>query len=203
MIFSPKTMRAEWRSFGSAVLWRRKGHDDMEQEIWKDIPGYEGEYQASTLGRIKSLERKIQSRNWYTGKPFFHTVPERILKPGRFCKTGHLSVILRRKTNGKPVHQLVMRTFVGEPPEGMEVLHKNGDPTDNRLSNLRYGTRTDNILDVYRQGGRWRKLSTDDVEAIRFGLFCGMRGVDLARQFGVSQAAICSVKKGRTFWWLK
>ena len=168
----------------------------MEQEVWKDIPGYEGEYQASTLGRIKSLARKIQGRNWSTGKPFFHTIPERILKPGRFCKTGHLSVILRRKTNGKPVHQLVMRTFVGEPPEDMEVLHKNGDPTDNRLSNLRYGTRTDNILDVYRQGGRWRKLSTDDVEAIRFGLYCGMRGVDLARQFCVSQSTICIVKGG-------
>jgi hypothetical protein len=59
-----------------------------------------------------------------------------------------------------------MLTFVGAPPDGMEVLHNNGDPTDNRLENLRYGTRTENILDVYRQGKVWRKLSVDDVQAI-------------------------------------
>ncbi len=175
----------------------------MEIEMWKDIPGYEGEYQASTLGRIKSLERTAPSKNRYTGKPFLRTVPERILKPGRFCKTGHVSVILRRGTNGRPVHQLILKTFIGEAPEGMEVLHKNGDPTDNRLSNLHYGTRTENILDVYRQGGRWRKLSIEDVEAIRLGLLCGIAGIELARMYEVSQQVISSIKHRRTFAWLK
>lgn len=175
----------------------------MEIETWKDIPGYEGEYQASTLGRIKSLERTASIRNWYTGKPALRTVPECILKPGRYCKCGHVSVILRRGTNGKPVHQLVLKTFVGEAPDGMEVLHKNGDPADNRLSNLRYGTRTENILDIYRQGGRWRKLSVDDVEAIRFGLYCGIKGVELAAMFDVSQQVISKIKNGRSFAWLK
>ncbi len=85
----------------------------------------------------------------------------------------------------------------------MEVLHINGNPKDNRLENLRYGTRTENILDVYKQGGVWRKLSTDDVYAIRFGLLCGMKGIDLARTFGVSPSVISSIKVGRTFSWLK
>lgn len=174
----------------------------MDTEVWKDIPGYEGEYQASTFGRIKSLQREAISKNHYTGKPFYHTVPERILKPGQFCKCGHVSVVLRRGTNGKPVHQLVLKTFVGEAPDGMEVLHINGNPTDNRLENLRYGTRTENILDVYRQGGRWRKLSIDDVEAIRFGFVCGIKGVELARMYGVTQQVISSIKHGRTFAWL-
>lgn len=175
----------------------------MEKEVWKDIPGYEGEYQASTLGRIKSLKRTAVSKNWHTGKPFYRTVPERILKPGRYCKCGHVSVILRKETNGKPVHQLVMRTFVGEPPKGMEVLHINGDSTDNRMSNLRYGTRTDNILDVYRQGGKWRKLSVDDVEAIRLGLRCCISGRELSMMYGVSQQTISNIKQGRIFSWLK
>ncbi len=174
-----------------------------EVEIWKDIPNYEGKYQASNLGRIKSLKRKVRSVNHYTGKDFFRTVPERILRPGEYCKTGHLSVVLGRGTNGKPVHQLVIESFVGVPPNGMEILHINGDPADNRIENLRYGTRTENILDVYRQGGRWRKLSIDEVIAIRFSLFCGIKGSDLAREYEVHPTTISSIKNRRTYWWLK
>ena len=96
-----------------------------------------------------------------------------------------------------------MLTFVGPPPAGMEVLHINGVPTDNQLSNLRYGTRTENILDVYRQGGVWRKLSIEDVESIRFSIFCGMKGSALAEIYGVSQTTISAVKRGRSFKWLK
>ncbi|MEA4972347.1 MAG: NUMOD4 motif-containing HNH endonuclease [Candidatus Metalachnospira sp.] len=172
-------------------------------EIWKDIPGYEGEYQASNFGRIKSLERKVQSVQWSTHRPFMRTVPEKILKPGRFCKTGHVSVVLRKGSNGTPVHQLIMRTFIGEPPNGMEVLHRNGNPQDNRLSNLRYGTRTENILDVYRQGKAWRKLDIEDVQEIRFAFVCGYMGVEIAEMYGVSQAVISSIKCGRTYSWLK
>ena len=172
-------------------------------EIWKDIPGYEGKYQASTEGRIRSLDYEVNCRNPYTGDLFKRTINGRVLRPGKFCKCGHLSVILGHGTSGKPVHQLIMRTFVGEPPLGMEVLHINGNPKDNRLENLRYGTRTENILDVYKQGGVWRKLSTDDVYAIRFGLLCGMKGIDLARAFDVSPSVISSIKVGRTFSWLK
>lgn len=172
-------------------------------EIWKHIPGYEGEYQASTMGRIKSLKRKVRGRNPYTGDEILRTVPERILRPGRYCKSGHLSVALRRNTAGQPVHQLVMKTFVGPAPAGMEVLHKNGNPQDNRLENLHYGTRTQNILDVYHQGGRWRKLSIEDVEMIRFGLFCGFKGVELSRMFHVSQSVISAIKHGRTYGWLE
>jgi hypothetical protein len=171
-------------------------------EEWRDIPGYEGRYQASSLGRIKSIKRKVRSVNHYTGEDFLRTVPERILRPGRYCKCGHLSVVLEHGGRGYPVHRLVMRAFCGEPPAKMEVLHNNGDPTDNRISNLRYGSRTENILDVYRIGGRWRKLNIDDVHAIRFGLYCGIRGVDLAKEFGVSQSAISAIKHGRAYWWL-
>ena len=73
---------------------------------------------------------------------------------------------------------------------------------DNRLENLRYGTRTDNILDVYRQGGKWRKLSTDDVAAIRFGLQCGIKGTELSKMFGVSQSIVSAIKNRRIFAWL-
>lgn len=175
----------------------------FETEVWKDIPGYGNRYQASNFVGIKSLQRKVRSVNHYSGKEFLRTVPERILRPASYCKSGHLSVVLEHGGIGKPVHQLIMKAFVGDPPDGMEVLHNNGNPTDNRFENLRYGTRTDNILDVYRQGGRWRKLSADDVAAIKFSLFCGFKGIDLAQEYGVSQQVISSIKHRRTFKWLK
>ena len=174
----------------------------MEKEIWKDIPGYEGRYQASSLGRIKSLKRKVRGENPYTRKEFFRTVPERILRPGRFCKCGHVSVVLGHKTAGKPVHQLVAFTFLGPRPEGLDILHINGNPLDNRAENLMYGTRTANILDVYFQGKAWRKLTIYDVVEVRKMLKAGMRGVDIASKMGISQWAVSSIKRGRTFSWL-
>lgn len=173
------------------------------EEIWKDIHGYEGQYQASNMGRIRSLDHKVRGTCHFTGEDFYRVIRGRVLKPGRYDKCGHISVVLGHGAHGSPVHQLVMKTFVGEPPEGMEVLHKNGDPTDNRLENLGYGTRTENILDVYKHGKVWRKLSVDDVEAIRFGLCCGISGKELSAMFEVSQSAISKIKMGRVFGWLK
>lgn len=173
------------------------------KEIWKNIPGYEGKYQASSEGRIRSLDHEVRGICHFTGKPFLRTVRGRVLKPGRYCKAGHLSVVLGNGTPGKPVHQLVMLAFAGPPPEGQEVLHINGDPNDNRLENLRYGTRTENILDVYRQGGLWRKLSIEDVYNIRFELLCGMKGCDIAKCHNVSDDTISKIKNGRTYSWLK
>lgn len=172
-------------------------------EIWTDIPGYEGKYQASTMGRIKSLDRLVRGKCHYTGHDFYRKIHGRILKPGQFCKSGHVSVVLEHGGIGKPVHQLIALTFLGPCPDGYEILHENGIPTDNRICNLRYGTGTENILDVYKDGGRWRKLSTDDVEDIRFGLYCGITGVELASMYGVSSTTISRIKLGRNFGWLK
>ena len=173
------------------------------EEVWKDIPGYEGKYQASTEGRIRSVDRIVFSKNWYTGEPFSRRIKGQILRPGRFCKNGHVSVVLGHGAVGSPVHQLIMRTFVGPSPVGEEVRHKNGDPTDNRLCNLEYGTRTENILDVFYQGKAWRKLDIEDVEQIRFGLCFGVSGAELAKMYVVSEQTVSSIKHGRTFSWLK
>ena len=174
----------------------------MESEIWKDIPGYEGEYQASTMGRIKSLGRKVRGKS-RNGTWFFRRVPERILRPGKYCKSGHMSVVLRKGSCGSPVHQLIMRTFAGETPLGKEILHKNGNPKDNQVKNLQFGTRTENIIDVYAHKGAWRKLSTEDIDAIRFALHCGYSGVEVAKEFDVSPSTISKIKLGRVYWWHK
>lgn len=171
-------------------------------EVWRDIPGYEGLYQASTEGRIRSLTRQItQIGRW--GTPFTRTVKGRILRPGRYCPSGHVSVVLGRGSNGSPVHQLVMLTFVSPAPEGQEVRHLNGDPTDNRLDNLAYGSRTENILDVYRIGKRWRKLTSEQAAEIKTALENGAKGSELAQKFQLSQASISNIKLGVNYWWIE
>lgn len=173
------------------------------KEYWKDIPVYEGKYQASTTGKIRSLDRIVNGICHYTGKIFDRHIKGKVLRPGRYCKSGHLSVVLGKGRAGIPVHQLILLTFEGPAPAGKEVLHINGNPADNRLENLHYGTRRENILDVYRQGKRWRKLSIDDVQEIRFGLYCGIKGIELAAMYNVSGDTISKIKNGGSFSWLK
>ena len=168
-------------------------------EIWKDIPGYEGRYQASTAGRIRSVDHRV--RLVAHGKETTRLSPGRVLRPGR-CKSGHVSVVLGHKAHGSPVHQLIMLTFVGPVPEGCEVCHNDGNPANNALENLRYDTRSENIKDVVRQGGRWRKLSADDVRAIRRRLNDGEPGSAIARDFEISHQQISHIKHGRAFGWL-
>lgn len=104
-------------------------------EIWKDIPGYEGYYQVSNLGRVKSLERKI--KHWQGG---FRLKKELILS-NLTDKDGYFRVNLYDK-NSKlkhwSIHQLVCICFLNHTPKGntLVVNHKNFNKKDNRLENL-------------------------------------------------------------------
>lgn len=166
-------------------------------ELWKDIPGYEGRYQASSEGRIRSVTHFVKCHNGA------RKMRGKILHPGRYCKAGYVSVVLGKGANGTPVHELVALTFLGPRPDCADICHTDGDPGNNRLSNLRYDTRTENILDVYRQGKRWRKLSTDDVQEIRHLLKNGKTGRAVAEKYGISESTISDIKRRRTFSWLK
>ena len=166
----------------------------MPEEIWKDIPGFEGMYQASTFGRIRSKDHYV--RIVAKGTESKRISRGQILKPGKQMATGHTSVVLGRKHGSMQVHAAVALTFLGPRPAGKEVCHNDGNPENNRLDNLRYDTRTNNILDVYRIGGRWRKLNLADIQAIANELKAGRRGSEVARKFGVSQATVSKIKRG-------
>lgn len=107
-----------------------------ENEIWKDIPEYEGLYKASNWGRVKTLDKcDIRGRKF----------KEKILKLS-YDKDGYQHVHLKHFGRDKlwPVHRLVWITFNGVIPEGMQINHINEVKTDNRLSNLNLMTCKEN-----------------------------------------------------------
>ena len=113
------------------------------KEIWKDIPEYEGLYQVSNLGRIKSLERKVRSST----KDGFRIVKEKILTP---YDNGRGYLIIRLSKQGKvkslSVHQIVAITFLGHVPNGMKYVinHKDYNKQNNNATNLEIITQREN-----------------------------------------------------------
>lgn len=117
-------------------------------ETWKDVPGYEGYYQVSDQGRIRSLDRTV--RDSRTGSK---TISGRILAPGT-ANRPYLTVVLHltgsRRT--RTIHSVVAEAFLGPRPKGLNVCYLNGDGKDNRLTNICYDTQSRNIKDTVDQG---------------------------------------------------
>ena len=106
----------------------------QEKEVWKDVPGYEGYYQVSSFGRVRSLERYV---NFYRGK---RIVRERILKE-YLNGYGYYSVCLFKKGKGSTIetHRLVIKAFVNKNIRnqcGLVVNHIDFNRTNNKLNNL-------------------------------------------------------------------
>jgi hypothetical protein len=158
------------------------------KEIWKDVPEYEGLYQVSNLGRVKSLK---------FGR-------ERILKPQE-GKQGYMHVFLYKEGDVKfyRVHRLMMLAFVGE--SNLQVNHINGIKTDNRLENLEYCTGSQNIKHAFNTGlsvpvkgekhGR-SKITRACVERIKYG-HQGVSQKEIARIYGITQSQVSRVRSGR------
>lgn len=117
-------------------------------EEWRDVPGYEGYYQVSDFGNVRSLDRVIT----YPGGQQYRKCGK-VLKPATKIG-GYLQVALNMNAIviTPKVHALVALAFLGERPEGMQVCHNNGDPSDNRLENLRYDTPAGNAADIMLHG---------------------------------------------------
>lgn len=161
----------------------------MKEEVWRDVPRYEGKYQVSNLGNVRSLDTPPISRRSKGTKG-------RVLRPG-VGSHGYLTVALRKpgeKPYSYPVHHLVLAAFVGPRPENNVIRHLNDDKLDNRLENLCYGTNSENMMDVFRFG-RTQKghLTRQQADLMRELLQAGHRQTTVAFLFGVSQAAVSQI----------
>lgn len=164
------------------------------REKWKSVVGYEGIYEVSALGRVRSLDRKIRHRSGGLRR-----WRGRILVPVKRFQYWAVSLHKNGMQDTKQIQSLVMTAFIGGPPNNMEICHNDGDGRNNTLTNLRYDTRASNCEDRKRHGtapvgsrhGQAKLTETDVLEIRRLAVSTDQR--ILAKKFNVSQSSISQI----------
>lgn len=116
-------------------------------ETWKPVVGYEGRYEVSDKGNVRSIRRLVRCRGGHRQAGGI------TLKPVR-CNQTHLWVNLYSdgKARSRLIHHLVLEAFVGPRPNDEYGCHNDGNPENNALTNVRWDTQSSNILDAVRHG---------------------------------------------------
>ncbi|WP_430459238.1 NUMOD4 motif-containing HNH endonuclease [Rhodococcus qingshengii] len=118
-------------------------------EEWRAVVGREGEYEVSSLGRVRSLDRIVSNGSYRRG---------RVLRP-RVLPSGYLRVALGAKDDSY-IHRIVAAAFIGPAPDGFDVRHLDGSRAHNVPGNLCYGTRLENMADQRRHGTHGNTLKS-------------------------------------------
>jgi hypothetical protein len=168
-------------------------------EILKDVVGYEGFYQVSNEGRVRSLVRLLPEAHARGVRQ-----PKKILAFGS-NKQGRLQVVLcmHAKPTRFQVHTLVLTAFKGARPSGLECRHLDGDYTNNHESNLEWGTHAQNMRDKVAHGtqavgeaAHRARLTDAQVRAIRVD---NRSQRDIAKEYGVTQVSVFHIKHRKTW----
>lgn len=171
------------------------------EEIYKDILGFEGLYQISNLGKVKSCLKQVFRRNRYC------TQYEKVMK-NSLTKKGYHRIELCKdgKSRFYLVHKLVARMFLGECSENMQIRHLDGNKINNNLENLKYGTAKENSDDKIIHGTKIRgskvgtsKLKDEDIINIRELNKKGISQGELAKIYKVTQPAISYIISKRNW----
>lgn len=162
-------------------------------EKWEKIKNYEKYYEISNLGRIKSLERKVRNNKGFVIKP------EKILIP-RVHTGNYLTICLtvNRKSNYFYIHRLVAEHFIENIKNKKEVNHKDGNKQNNKVTNLEWSTRKENIdhsvqnkLHCFGEKAGTSKLKAYQVIEIRANQQMSLE--EKAIKFNVSKATISRI----------
>lgn len=174
-------------------------------ETWRDIKGYEGYYQVSNLGNIKTLDREVYDSK----RHLFRFYKEKVMKTA-LCRKGYKRI--QFKVGGVyksyAVHRLVAEAFIPNPFNLPEVNHKDSNRENNAEHNLEWLTHSENQKHSYRQGKRnhkgenhpQAKLALASVLEIRERYSSGLFTMPfLASEYGVSAYAINNIVHYRTW----
>ncbi len=177
-----------------------------EKEVWKPIQNFEGYYEVSSLGRVRSLDRRVKGKN-----------NSKIFKKGKILiaqkgGSGYLKVTLsvNGKLTGKEIHRLVAKAFLPNPENKPEVNHKTGDKTCNTVETLEWCTALENTNHAIKLGligkkgedNPRAKLTNEQVKEIRkkhvpYDIAYGTKA--LANKYGVNIATIQNIVHNRTY----
>lgn len=177
----------------------------QEQEIWKDVVGYEGLYQVSNLGRVKSCARKIDRGKYVEDRG------DIIMSP--FLNAhGYFTVMLSKRGKKKQhrIHQMVARAFIPNPENKEMINHIDCNTQNNRVENLEWCTNSENQLHAIAHGLKTdigvnhnlSKLKEEDVRFIREHYKFRDTVYNtrtLGEMFGVSSSVISAIVLGKTY----
>lgn len=168
------------------MYYKNLQFEDLPNEIWKDIPNYEGKYQVSNLGRVKTLiSKRYDKRGWsYSMKP-------KIMKQC-FTTTGYLMVNLEH--NFHRVHRLVGVAFLSKDVDRTYINHKDGNRTNNTVENLEWCTAYENVHHAIDTGLTIKPryfLNHDEI----IKLYKTRTIYEIAKQFNVSYTIIYNILK--------
>ena len=154
-------------------------------EVWKDVPGYEGKYQVSSCGNVKSLKRQ---------HPYNKCYVEKAMKPVK--QRGYLYVMLWNDGSGKwkPIHRLVAEAFLYKPEGKQQVNHIDGNKHNNNLTNLEWVTASENVQHSFDVLGR--KVYTRKVLCVETGeVFDSLK--EVTAKLGIDYRHISSCCNGK------
>lgn len=165
--------------------------------IWKDIKGYEGRYQVSSCGQIKTVDRKVKCRGGYM------RMEQSTLLQQATQWTGHKTVCLYKDSKMKcfRVHRLVAIAFLDNPHNLPVINHIDSNPANNNVSNLEWCTQSHNCLHAWqntRTDCNLKKLTTEQVKEIR-ATASKNNYKELALKFKVTEMSIRNIHLRRTW----